>query len=221
MILIWLPERMDAVAANKLLKSLEEPEPRTLFLMVSHDAEHLLPTILSRTQLIKVPALSHEAVEQELLARLPDLDPKEARSVAVRSGGDLLEALALVHGGDGPVFELFRDWLRACYSLKVPETQGYADAFHVMGRERQKGLIRYGMHAVRSGMLQGEGAGQLVHAEGEELRFSMDLGRLLDTESTRGIHQELEKAHAHLERNANPKVLFMDLSYRMHELLRG
>src|SRR5262245_3293153 len=92
--LIWLPELMDAPAANKLLKVLEEPEPMTAFLLVGHDSEHILPTIISRTQLVKVPALSTEDVAQTLRSRF-ELSEGDARAIGLRSDGDLLEAVAM------------------------------------------------------------------------------------------------------------------------------
>lgn len=218
---IHLPELMDPPAANKLLKVLEEPEPGTVFLLAGHDAEHILPTILSRTQLVKVPALETADVELALRGRYNDLSPEEAYACALRSGGDLLEAVAMAEKSEQELFVLFRDWLRACYGLKIQEAGEFSEHFAKMGRERQKGLMRYGLHLLRLSILQGHQAPQLVRAAGEEQAFIERFSTLLNERNMSGLRHELEKAHAHLERNANPKVLFMDLSYRMHELLRA
>ena len=219
--LVWLPEMMDASAANKLLKVLEEPEPRTLFLLVGIEADQLLPTILSRTQLVKVPALAEADVEQALLARYDDLKPEDARACAVRSGGDLLEAVAMAEKSEEELFVLFRDWLRACYGLRVHEVAEFSEHFAKMGRERQKSLMRYGLHLIRMSLLQAERVPQLVRAVGQEQDFVRKFGALLNERRVSGLREELETAHVHLERNANPKVLFMDLSYRVYGLLRA
>ncbi len=219
--LIWLPEFVDTAAANKLLKILEEPEPGTAILMAGHNPELMLPTILSRVQLVKVSALHEEDLVQALLARHPDLRPEEARICAVRSGGDLLEAMDLAEKNEEELFVLFRDWMRASYALKMPEAVELAERFARMGRERQKGFMRYGLHLVRMSLLQAAGAPDLVRAEGQEQEFIRRFAAMLSAHRAEGLRRELETAHQHLERNANPKVLFMDLSYGMYRLLRA
>ncbi len=219
--LVWMPELMDPAAANKLLKVLEEPEPGTVFLLVGEQADQVLPTILSRAQLVKVPALAEADLAQALQDRYTDLRPEDARACAVRSGGDLLEACAMAEKSEEELFVLFRDWMRACYGLKVHEAAEFAEHFARMGRERQKGLMRYGLHLVRMSLLRAAGAPGLVRAVGQEEEFIQRFATLLTDARAGHLRQELETAHVHLERNASPKVLFMDLSYRVHQVLRA
>jgi len=219
--LIWLPEMMDATAANKLLKVLEEPEPMTAFLLVGHSGEQMLTTILSRTQLVKVPALNPGETAEALHVRYPDLSPEDARAIAARSEGDLLEAYAMADKSEEEMFVFFRDWLRACYANKVSEAVEFGEYFQKMGREKQKAFMRYSLYLIRQCMLQGHQVPQLVRAYGEEMDFVKKFSTLLNEHNTEGIRSELETAHGHLERNANPKVLFLDLSYRMSGLLRA
>jgi DNA polymerase-3 subunit delta' len=218
--LIWLPEMMDASMANKILKVLEEPEPRTSFLLAGHANDRMLPTILSRTQLVKIAAPDPGEVAEALHERYPDLTTEEARTIAGRSEGDLLEAFAMAEDSEEELFVFFRDWLRACYGNKVAENIASSDYFAKMGREKQKGLMTYSLHLIRQCMLQWQDAPQLVQAYGEELEFTRNFSKVLNTSNLDGIRQALETAHGHLERNANPKVLFMDLSYRLSDLLR-
>lgn len=218
--LVWLPELMDPLTANMLLKKLEEPEPGTVFLLAGHANDRILPTILSRTQLVKVPALDPGEVAAALHARLPGLEPGDARAIAARSGGDLLEALAMAEGTEEEFFVFFRDWLRACYTDRQAEHIRSAEHFGKLAREEQKGLMAYALHLIRQCMLQWQDAPQLVQATGEELEFTRKFSALLNSDNLEGIRRELETAHAHLERNANPKVLFMDLSQRLGKLLR-
>lgn len=218
--LIWLPEHMDAAAANKLLKVLEEPEPMTVFLLVGHDAERILPTILSRTQLVKVPALEPADIASALRARF-DMPEAEAQAIGLRSDGDLLEAVAMAEKSEEEYFVFFRDWLRACYAGKVNDTVEFSEGFAKLGREEQKNMMRQALYLIRQCLYRWQGVPQLVRAFGQEEEFVQKFGALLNERNAEGIRSSLETAHGHLERNANPKVLFMDLSYRMGTLLRA
>lgn len=218
--LIWLPEMMDAAMANKILKVLEEPEPKTAFLLAGHANDRILPTILSRTQLVKVAAPDPGEVVAAIQERFPEITPADARGIAARSEGDLLEAFAMAAGQEEEIFIFFRDWLRACYANKVAENVAYADYFAKMGREKQKGLMTYALYLIRQCMLQWQDVPQLIAAFGEELEFVKKFSALLNVHNADSIRRELETAHGHLERNANPKVLFLDLSYRLGTLLR-
>ncbi|MBK9275122.1 MAG: hypothetical protein IPM49_11380 [Flavobacteriales bacterium] len=220
-VLIWIASRMNDTCANKLLKLLEEPEPMNAIILVDSSIDQVLPTILSRAQLVKVPALQEEEVAQALAERYPDLKPEEARACAVRSAGDLLEAVAMAEKSEEELFVLFRDWMRACYGLKIHEAAEFAEHFARMGRERQKGLMRYGLHLVRMSLLHAAGASGLVRAVGQEEEFIRRFAAMLSEPRAEELRHELESAHQHLERNANPKVLFMDLSYSVHRALRA
>lgn len=220
-LLVWMPEMMDPPAANKLLKVLEEPEPNTVFLLVATDAEQLLATILSRAQLVKVPALAAPDLADALRERFPELGEAEAVAVSNRSEGDFLEAIDMAGKGEEEHFIFFRDWLRACYKREVATATELAEGFAKLGREWQKALVRYGLFIMRQCALQWMQAGPLVRVAGQELEFVGNFSKLLNERSAEGIRRELETAHTHIERNANPKVLFMDMSYRLMGLLRG
>jgi DNA polymerase III subunit delta' len=218
--LIWLPELMDPPAANKLLKVLEEPEPNTVFLMVSNDADQLLATIISRTQLVKVPALRPTEVAEVLRQRFPELPGEEAMNMALRSEGDLLEAVDIAEKGEEELFVFFRDWLRACYGAQVATVAEFGEQFQKMGREKQKSLMRYGLYLIRQCIFQWQQVPELVRTFGLEQEFVTKFSTLLTEQNVGGIRSELETAHIHVERNANPKLLFMDMSYRIMGLLR-
>jgi len=219
--LIWLPELMDAPAANKLLKVLEEPEPNTVFLLVSTDAEQLLATILSRAQLTKVPALRPTDLAEALRERFPELNAEESMAIALRSEGDLLEAADMANKGEEELFVFFRDWLRSCYKREVGVVVEFAEGFQKLGRERQKSLMKYGLYLIRQCALQWQHVPELVRVLGQEQEFVQNFSKLLNDANADPIRRELETAHLHIERNANPKILFTDLSYKMMGLLRA
>lgn len=219
--MVWMPELMDPPAANKLLKVLEEPEPNTVFLLVATDPEQLLATILSRAQMVKVPALPAADLSDALRERFPELGAADAAAIAARSEGDLLEAVEMAGKGEEELFVFFRDWLRACYRREVVAAVEMGEGFAKFGREWQKSLVRYGLYIMRQCALQWMKADALVRVVGQEQEFVSNFSKLLSDRSAEGIRRELEAAHVHIERNANPKVLFMDMSYRMMGLLRG
>lgn len=219
--LIWLPELMDAAAANKMLKVLEEPEPNTVFLLVSVDAEQLLATILSRAQLVKVPALRPTELAEALRERFTELSDEEAMAIALRSEGDLLEGVDMANKNEAELFVFFRDWLRACFRREVVVTVEFGEAFQKMGREKQKSLMRYGLYLIRQCVLQWQGVPELVRVEGQEQEFVNNFSKLLNATNAEGIRREMEAAHYHVERNANPKILFSDLSFKLMGLLRA
>lgn len=218
---IWLPELMDVPATNKLLKVVEEPEPNTVFLLVSSDAEQLLPTILSRSQLVKVPALRPTELAGALRERYPELGEEESMAIALRSEGDMLEAVDMAGKSEEALFIFFRDWLRACFRREVSVALEFGEAFQKMGREGQKSLMRYGLYLIRQCILRWQNVPELVRVLGQEQEFVQNFSRLLNEANAEGIRHELEAAHYHIERNANPKILFNDLSYRMMALLRS
>lgn len=218
--LIWLPELMDAPAANKLLKVLEEPEPNTVFILVSSDPEQLLATILSRAQLVKVPALRPTETAEAIQGRFPEMSGDEAMAIALRSEGDFLEAVDMANKGEEELFVFFRDWLRACFKREVGVAVEFSEGFQKLGRERQKSLMRYGLYLIRQCVLQWQQVPELVRVLGQEQEFVQNFSKLLNENNADGIRRELETAHLHVERNANPKILFTDLSYRMMGLLR-
>ncbi len=220
-ILIWQPELLDTAASNKLLKVLEEPEPNTVFLLVANAADQLLATIVSRAQLTKVPALRPEDVVSAMKERFPELTEEEAMMIGMRSDGDLLEAIEMAEKGEEDLFDLFRPWLLACYQLNVVEVAEFTEQFQKMGRERQKSFLRYALRMIRQSVLQWQQAASLVKVAGREQEFVQKFSRQLTDHNADRIRRELEHAHHHVERNANPKILFMDMSYRIMGLLKA
>ena len=220
-ILIWCPEYMDPAASNKLLKALEEPEPNTVFLLVCNNADQLLATIVSRAQMIKVPGLPADAIADAVKERYPELSPEECRAIGLRCDGDLLEAIDMAEKGEEELFEFLRSWLRACFARTVVEAGEFTDQFQKLGRERQKSFLVYALQMIRQCVLQWQQVPGLVRSIGEENEFVRKFSKILHYGNAEAIRQELEQSFVHIERNANPKILFMDLSYRIMGLLKS
>jgi DNA polymerase-3 subunit delta' len=216
-LILWLPEYLDK-EGNALLKIIEEPQPNTLFILVAQNQDQILNTILSRTQLIKVPCLTYEEVKQHLLTEHNQTDDAAAE-IAYLSNGNLTEALTMLQQDNKGYHSLFVQWLRLCFSNKGLEVLTFVDQFAKMGRENQKNFLRYGISFIRECCLLMAGAGNLVHLPAKELETAQKMTNVLDISKAQYISDELEKAHYHVERNANPKILFLDVSLQIIKIL--
>jgi DNA polymerase-3 subunit delta' len=216
-LILWLPEYLDK-EGNALLKIIEEPQPNTLFILVAQNQDQILNTILSRTQLIKIPALSYDEVKQNLLTQHNQTEDAAAE-IAYLSNGNLTEALTMLQQDNKGYHQLFVQWLRLCFSNKGLEVLTFVDQFAKMGRENQKNFLRYGISFIRECCLLMAGAGNLVHLPAKELETAQKMTSVLDISKAQYISTELEKAHYHVERNANPKILFLDVSLQIIKIL--
>jgi DNA polymerase-3 subunit delta' len=216
-LILWLPEYLDK-EGNSLLKIIEEPQPNTLFLLVAQNQDQILNTILSRTQLVKIPALSYDEIKEELIQNHHQTE-FAAAEIAYLSNGNLTEALAMLQQENKSYHTLFVQWLRLCFGNKGPEVMAFVDQASKMGRENQKNFLRYGISFIRECCLLMSGAGTLVHLPAGELETAQKMTNVMNTAMAQAISMELEKAHYHVERNANPKILFLDVSLQIIKIL--
>jgi len=217
-LILWLPEYLDK-EGNSLLKIIEEPQPNTLFLLVAQSQDQILNTILSRTQLVKIPALSYDDIKQELMENHHQTE-MAAAEIAYLSNGNMTEALAMLQEENKSFHALFVQWLRLCYGNKGPEVITFVDQISKLGRENQKNFLRYGISFIRECCLLMAGAGSLVHLLPNELDTAQKMTNVMDMPQAQAIGEELEKAHYHVERNANPKILFLDVSLQIIKVLK-
>ncbi|HEY2582287.1 MAG TPA: hypothetical protein VGI43_10775, partial [Mucilaginibacter sp.] len=216
-LILWLPEYLDK-EGNALLKIIEEPQPNTLFLLVAQNQDQILNTILSRTQLIKIPSLSYEAVKDHLVAKFNQTE-QAAAQIAYLCNGNLTEALTMLQEESDGYHNLFVQWLRLCFANKGIEVMAFVEQAAKMGRENQKNFLRYGISFLRECCMLMAGAGNLVHLPSSELETAQKMNNVMNISMANGIITELEKAHYHIERNANPKILFLDVSLLIIKIL--
>ena len=212
-LILWLPEYLDK-EGNALLKIIEEPQPNTLFLLVAQNQDQILNTILSRTQLIKIPALGYSEIVECLVEKHLQND-EAAAQIAYLANGSLSDALGMLTENSGSFHGLFVQWLRLCFGNKGIEIVSFVDQASKLGRENQKNFLRYGISFLRECCLILSGAGNLVHLPPNELETAGKMAGVMSLEAIEGIITELEKAHYHIERNANPKILFLDVSLQI------
>lgn len=216
-LILWMPEYLGN-EGNKLLKLIEEPPDNTLFLLVAENESLILPTILSRTQLVKVPLPGTADIAQALVDR-SGLGADQARQLSVLSEGNYHEALQLVrHAGDDWQ-GILRDWLNAILKGGPVAQVKWIDEISKSGRERQKQFLRYFNHlleqAVRLRYLE---PAQLAIPEGEK-DIALRLNKIADIGQQKAIIGELDDAAYYIERNAHAKMLFHALTIKLYHIL--
>ncbi|MGI4824330.1 MAG: ATP-binding protein [Janthinobacterium lividum] len=218
-VILWLPELMHPAAANAVLKLLEEPPPTTIFLLVSNEPEQLLPTILSRVQ----PVVVRPFLEDDITAYLTEhyhVPEAKARQVAQLAEGNLGAAIASRdQSADHNYAEFFIKWMRRCYSLKMTDVMALADEFQKMGRENQKEQLSFSLGLLRKVLLFGLDPQLVPHLASGEQQFVQGFSRFVTIRNADQLTEELNTAHYHIERNANPRMVFVDASLRMGQQL--
>ncbi len=219
--IIWLPEKMNASAASKLLKLIEEPPSKTLFLMVSENSEQILPTILSRTQLIKIPKIDSESMRNALCDRF-GLSPEKANDIAHLANGNYFDAQNLISltEEDNDNFDQFTQFMRLSYQRKVIEIINWVDEISRIGREKQKSFLAYSLRLVRENFMLNINNKELVYLTKKELEFSEKFSQFINQENVYQIYEELNKAHSDIEMNAYNKIVFLDLALKIIKLIK-
>lgn len=232
--IIWQPEKMNITCANKLLKLLEEPPEKTVFLLVSEHPEQLLSTILSRVQQIRVPRLSDEEISQALQERL-HIDPAAAADYAHIANGSYLAAQKLAAANEETTQE-FNDFvalMRDAYTVGVlrdPQkkfeslsrlrkwSQDMADA--KVGREKQKRFLQYAQQQVRENFIYNLQHPEMNYQTTPEREFSTRFAPFIHTGNVERIMNELGKAERQIEQNGNARIIFFDLCLQMIVLIK-
>lgn len=213
-LILWLPEYLDK-NGNSLLKIIEEPPANTLFLLIAKNQEQILSTILSRTQIIKIPRLEDGLIAQYLTDKA-NLATDQAQEFAFLADGNLVTAQQLLLDEPNNNFQVFTDWLRLAYANQVPKLIDFSELAAAWGREAQKNFIRYGIGFLRECGLLLNSADQLVKLPPQQRNAANDLAnKVLTAAQLEALIEQLEKAHYHIERNANPKILFLDVSLQL------
>jgi DNA polymerase III subunit delta' len=216
-LLMWMPEYLGN-EGNKLLKLIEEPPADTLFILVAENESLILPTILSRTQLIKIPFLETPDIEAALIER-GKTAPEQARQVASISEGNYHEALQILQHADEDWQGLLREWLNAVLKTGPVAQVKWIEEISKLGRERQKQFLRYFNHLLEQAIrLKVIGESNLQIPENEK-DFALRLNKLAGIAQQQAIIEELDKATYYIERNANAKMLFHALTIKLYHIV--
>jgi len=218
-LLLWMPEYLGK-EGNKLLKLIEEPPPNTLFILVAENEEMILPTILSRCQLIKIPMPEDIEIEQALVERA-NANMDTARQIAGICEGNYHEALQLLQHADEDWQSLLREWLNATLKGGPIAQVKFVEEVSKLGREKQKQFIRYFNHlleqSIRIKILGADG----VMLGDNDKDFAQRLNKIASVSQQQGIIEELDKAYYYVERNANAKMLFQALTIKLYHIIQN
>lgn len=220
--LIWLPEKMQTACANKLLKLLEEPPEKTLFLLISETPEMLLATILSRTQRIQVRKLDENTIAQALQTRYGVTQPNSL-SIAHLANGSFVKALETIHLNEENqlFFDLFVSLMRLSYQRKIREMKLWSEQVAGLGRERQKNFLVYCQRMIRENFVFNLKQTELSYLTPDEEQFAARFAPFVNERNVMGIMDELSEAQQHIEQNVNAKMIFFDFSLKMIVLLKN
>lgn len=205
--IVWLPETMNEEAANKILKILEEPWEKTIFLLVSERPDRLLQTILSRTQEVAVPRLTVED-----LMPMATGDEQQRRNMARLAAGDLIEMRRLVGGDEDAVraesFEMFCRLMRLSYNDKHLELIDWADDMAQLTREQQRSMLLHSARLLRESYMLHAGLGSISYLWGEEAKFCNNFAPFIGNQNIEFLIGEIETAMRQITQNGNPRIVF-------------
>jgi DNA polymerase III subunit delta' len=232
--IIWMVEKMNIASANKLLKNLEEPPDKTLFILISENQEQIIATILSRAQLIKIPRVTDAEIQQALVSGY-EVNTTEASKIARLSDGNFTVALMLAgKTGSGSIsleaererFIVFREWMRRCFSIakNLKDYDKLQETIPLLlgdgSREKQKEMLTYGLDMFRICLQYNVGNHHLVKLDGEELDFVKNFSTFIHPRNINYFDEEFNRAIFHIERNANAQIVLTDLSHLIARILK-
>lgn len=219
-VIIWLPERMNVQAANKLLKIIEEPWNKTLFLMVSENPERLLPTILSRVQSVQVPGIAERTIASELIRR-----EKVAQTVAEQAArlscGNWIEARRMVRHADEQdlFFDLFVRLMRLSYENRHLELLEWAETVAALGREEQKQWLENSLRLIRDSYMLTAGVAQITFLTDREYEFCRKFAPYIHNGNVERVVDEMELAMRQIVQNGNPRIVFPHFALSISKLI--
>ncbi|MCH2033770.1 MAG: DNA polymerase III subunit delta' [Tenacibaculum sp.] len=224
--IIWMAEKMNIAASNKLLKLIEEPPAKTIFLLVTEEEGQIINTIKSRCQALHFPALSENDIENELVSK-HEVSSNEAKRIAQQSEGNLNKALHLLHNDSNDLIfeEWFITWIRSAFKAKgnaavIQDLIQWSEAIAKSGRETQKQFIQYCLHFFRQALLLNYGTPDLVYLTPQTGNFKLEkFAPFIHSGNILSIEKELNDAQYHIERNGNAKIILLDLSIKLTRLL--
>ena len=217
-LILWMPEYLGK-EGNKLLKLIEEPPAKTLFIFVAENEEQILATILSRTQLVKIPLLDRAEI-QASLEQNAQLNSAKALDIANLSEGNYRAALQLLQNTSDDWQQYLRDWLNAILKGGHTATVKWTEEINKLGREKQKQFLQYFNHLLAQSLrLRVMGENNIVLSE-QDKDFAQRLNKIASVSQQEIIVQELDNAIYYIERNANAKMLFHALSIKLREIIQ-
>ncbi|MCD6556964.1 MAG: DNA polymerase III subunit delta [Bacteroidales bacterium] len=224
--IIWMPEKMNISASNKLLKMIEEPPPKTILILVTEDSEKIIKTILSRTQLINIPKIN-EQIMYESIKEKYEIEDAKIKEIVRTSDGNYLKAEELIlnneNSSEQENFSLFAQFMRDAYGLRVTELIEWAEKMAKSGRETQKNFLQYALKLLRENFILNispENQNKVLFLTDNEKNFSIKFNKFIHKNNIFQLTNEFNEAYNHIERNGYNKLIFLDLALKTARLLK-
>jgi DNA polymerase-3 subunit delta' len=219
--IIWLPEKMHVACANKLLKMIEEPPVKTLFILITENEEDIISTIRSRCQMITIPPIEAGPMSQALAA-LPETEGVDIQNIVHLAKGNYGKALQLLQPDEQTLFNLerFKELMRTSYGRKFPEIFKWVDQVAGIGREKQKNLLNYCLLILRENFVYNLKNKDLTFMNNQEEEFSKRFSPFINERNIIEMTEVFEMAFNHIGMNGNPRIIFTDVAFKITKLIR-
>ncbi|NWJ49419.1 MAG: DNA polymerase III subunit delta [Bacteroidetes bacterium] len=219
--IIWMTEKLFHSAAPKLLKILEEPPEKTLFLLIAEDQDQILNTILSRAQLFKISKLTDDELAVALKQKFT-VDTTMLQRTINLSNGNFVAAQHTLNQIDDErqYFDLFTNWMRACYTNNIVKVNEFMSEFSKMSRESQKSFLSYGLNVLRECFIYNLSRVSQPRLDEQEQTFVSKFAAFVTSANIEFFNKTVNDAISHVERNANANILFVDVSLTMHKIIK-
>jgi DNA polymerase III subunit delta' len=219
--IIWLPEKMHPHCANKVLKMIEEPPSKTLFLMITENEEEILGTIRSRAQCLMIPPIDDRSLSQAL-EKKTGKESVRIDEVVRLANGSYLTALENLNPEEQnqSSFLQFQELMRAAYTLDIRRLMAWSEEMAKTGREKQKKFLQYALRLVRDYFVFNLKNDQLVYLNPVEEEWGKKFSPFINERNILWMASEFERAYKHIALNGNPRIIFMDIALRMVKMIK-
>lgn len=219
-VVIWHPELMGAECSNRVLKSIEEPVGKTLFLLVSDKPDDILPTIQSRTQRVVMHALPEKVLADAIRTKNSNADDNQIQYAARLSKGSIIAAFELLDDGANTFLDTFIRLMRKAYVSDLEDLINLSNDLAKLSRKKQISFLQYCQHMIRENFILNVGNTSLNYMTNDENAFSSKFARFINEKNVWQLVEELSKAEFHIERNGMSKIIFYDLALKVMALLK-
>ncbi len=220
--IFWLAEKMNMQTANKLLKIIEEPPVKTLFILISENTEAIITTIKSRTQPVKIPKIDDDSLKAYLQEYSTITDNNEIETAVKFSNGSLTSLNKYINETDenSELFDFFVRFMRTCYKFSIDEINNLASEFTRLKREKQKRFFKLSLRLIRENFMLNTNNDNLSVLTIQEQSFANKFSNFIHQGIIEDLYNELNKAHYDIDRNGSDKIIFYDTAIKINKLLR-
>jgi DNA polymerase III subunit delta' len=219
--IIWLPEKMHTACSNKLLKIIEEPPSKTLFILITEDEEAVIGTIRSRAQPVKFPFIDNESIRTALLG-MENVDPNLVPDAVHLANGNFIKAKTYINPGEENefYFQKFQEMMRQAYKREVVAQIRWAEEMAKIGRDKQKAFFAFALRLIREYFVLNMKQSKMVYLNRQEKEWGKQFAPFINERNIVPFFNEFETAIKHISWNGNPRIIFLDTALRMVRLIK-